>query len=145
MKKLDLSLGFCILLVCTLLTERAFPQTADFNVQHLQHDIGNAASTNNTSFTAVASLNNAFILANNNRKTQAGSNGSGSDFEGDDLSGARQLTAINTITYYRQSGSSGSNMRFNSSIWEYVGPPGGNNEFIVRGRYANTLKWRNKQ
>ncbi|MBT8258974.1 MAG: hypothetical protein KJO49_10915, partial [Bacteroidia bacterium] len=43
----------------------------DFNVQHLQDDIGRTGGTN-TGFTPVASLNNAIELANNNRKSQAG-------------------------------------------------------------------------
>ena len=113
-------------------------QSADFKVQHLQDDVANSGGTN-TSFTAVSSLNNAFALANNNRKSQAGPNSSSSTFNADDVSGARVLTGTNTLTYYRESGSTGIDMRFNSSIWEYIGPPGGNNEMIVRGRYAVTL------
>ncbi|WP_456440262.1 choice-of-anchor D domain-containing protein, partial [Psychroserpens sp.] len=121
-----------------LITKLAFSQTADFNVQHLQDDVANTGGTN-TSFTAVSSLNNAVALANNNRKSNAGLNGSGSNLDGDDLAGARQLTTPSTLTYFRESGSIASNMRFNTSIWEYVGAPGGNNEMIVRGRYAVTL------
>ena len=48
-----------------------FSQTPDFKVQHLQNDIGRTGGIN-TSFTPVASLNNAVALANNNRKTHAG-------------------------------------------------------------------------
>jgi hypothetical protein len=113
-------------------------QTADFRVQHVQDDIGNSGGTT-TSFTAVSSLNNAVALANNNRKSNAGPNSSSGNFNADDLSGARTLTAPNTLSYFRESGSDASDMRFNTSIWEYVGPPGGNNEMIVRGRYAVTL------
>ena len=113
-------------------------QTADFKVQHLQDDIGNSGG-NNTSFSAVSSLNSAVALANNNRKSNAGPNSSSGSLNGDDLSGARVLTATNTLSYYRESGSDGSDMRFNSSIWEYIGPSAGNNEMIVRGRYAVTL------
>jgi len=124
------------LLLCSLFALNAVSQ--DFNVQHLQDDVANTGGTN-TGFTAVSSLNNAVALANNNRKVSAGPNGNGGNMEGDDLAGARVLTATGTLTYYRQSGSIGSNTRFNSSIWEYIGPGGGNNEFIVRGRYAVTL------
>ncbi len=139
MKKFNISvrIGTCILFFLIALNAKS--QTPDFRVQHLQHDVTNAATTNNSSFTAVSSLNSAFVLANNNRKTHAGNNGAGGNLEGDDLAGARQLTATNTLTYYRQSGSVGTNMRFNSSIWEYVGPANGDNEFIVRGRYAVSL------
>ncbi|MFK7781827.1 choice-of-anchor D domain-containing protein [Psychroserpens sp.] len=125
-----------------LSTTFLFSQTADFNVQHLQDDVGNSGGTN-TSFTPVASLNNAVAIPNNNRKTHAGPNGSTGTFQGDDLAGARVLSGTGTLNYYRESGSSGSNMRFNTSIWEYVGPPGGNNEMIVRGRYTVNLNGTN--
>jgi hypothetical protein len=121
-----------------LLTTIAFSQTADFNVQHIQDDVANTGGTN-TSFTAVTSLNNAVALANNNRKSNAGQNGSSPNLDGDDVAGARQLTNTSTLTYYRESGSADQNMRFNTSIWEYLGAPGGNNEMIVRGRYAVSL------
>ncbi|NMH86204.1 LamG-like jellyroll fold domain-containing protein [Flavivirga algicola] len=110
----------------------------DFNVQHIQDDIGNSGGTN-TSFTAVSSLNSAVALANNNRKTHGGSNGVSSAREGDDMAGGRVLTGTGTLTYYRESGSQNENTRFNTSIWEYTGSSGGANEFIVRGRYAIDL------
>ncbi|WP_411895258.1 choice-of-anchor D domain-containing protein [Winogradskyella sp. A2] len=116
----------------------ALAQTPDYNVQHLQDDIANTGGSN-TGFTAVSSTASAFALANNNRKVSAGVNGNGGNLAADDLSGARVLTATNTLTYYRQAGSIASNTRFNTSIWEYVGPVGGANEMIVRGRYAVSL------
>ncbi|MEH6536612.1 MAG: choice-of-anchor D domain-containing protein [Psychroserpens sp.] len=126
-------------ILCMLcLSYSSFSQTPDCNVQHIQNDVANTGGTN-TSFTPVSSLNNAVALANNNRKSNAGRNGSSSNLNGDDMAGARQLTNTSTLTYYRESGSLASNMRFNTSIWEYVGAPGGNNEMIVRGRYAVNL------
>ena len=119
-------------------TQKVFSQTADFNVQHIEDDIGNNGGSN-TTFNPVNSLDKAFVLANNNRKTHAGNNGSGSNLEGDDMSGARQLTSINTLTYFRETNSRTNDMRFNSSIWEYIGPDGGNNEFRVRGRFVINL------
>lgn len=116
----------------------AFSQTADFKVQHIQDDVARTGGTN-TTFTALSSLNNVIELANNNRKTHAGSNTHGGTLEGDDLAGARQLTGINTLTYYRESASRDSDMRFNTSLWEYIGAAGGVNELIVRGRYAVNL------
>ncbi len=110
----------------------------DFNVQHIQDDIGNSGG-NNTSFTAVSSLNNAVALANSNRKTHGGSNGVTAAREGDDMAGGRVLTGTGTLTYYRESGSQSENTRFNTSIWEYIGSGGGANEMIVRGRYAVDL------
>lgn len=139
MKISTLSLRKYALMYCILFaTSITFAQTADFNVQHLQDDIGNSGGTN-TSFTNVSSLNNAVALANNNRKSNAGQNGAGGTFNGDDLSGARTLTGTGTLSYYREGGSANVNMRFNTSIWEYVGPSGGDNEMIVRGRYAVSL------
>ncbi|TGV04600.1 LamG-like jellyroll fold domain-containing protein [Flavivirga rizhaonensis] len=110
----------------------------DFKIQHLQDDIGNGGG-NNTSFTAVSSLNNAVALANNNRKTHGGSNGVTVAREGNDMAGGRVLTTTGTLTYYRESGSQNENTRFETSIWEYIGTPGGKNEFIVRGRYTIDL------
>lgn len=114
----------------------AFAQ--DFKVQHIEDDIGRSGGTN-TSFTAVSSLNNAVALANNNRKSHAGSNGVTAAREGDDMAGGRALTGTGTLTYYRESGSQNENTRFNTTIWEYIGTGGGTNEFIVRGRYAIDL------
>lgn len=129
------------ILVCLLLTYfNAFSQ--DFNVQHIQNDVGRTGGIN-TGITPVSSLNNAFVLANNNRKTHAGQSGTSTTFNGDDMAGARQLTATNTLTYYREGASANVNMRFSSSIWEYTGPVGGPNEMIIRGRYAVNLNGSN--
>jgi hypothetical protein len=57
----------------------------------------------------------------------------------DDLSGARSLTDVGTLSYYRHSSSTNLNTRFNTSIWEYIGTPGGANEMIVRGRFVLSL------
>lgn len=114
----------------------AFSQ--DFNVQHLERDVPRSGAT--SSITGVSSLNNAFVLNNNNRLTQAGrSDENSSNSSGRDLSGAVRLTGTNTVTYYRESNSTNNNTKFNASVWEYTGSPGGNNEFIVRGRYTVTL------
>tara|TARA_R110001583_G_scaffold35585_3_gene118231 strand:+ start:30730 stop:37086 length:6357 start_codon:yes stop_codon:yes gene_type:complete len=116
-----------------------FSQTPDFKVQHIQDDIARIGGSN-SGFTAVSSLNNVVELANNNRKTHAGrSDLSAINLDGDDLAGARQLINTSTLNYYREGGSINSNMRFNTSLWEYVGPAAGNNELIVRGRYAISL------
>ncbi|MFK2820990.1 LamG domain-containing protein, partial [Flavobacteriaceae sp. LMIT009] len=130
-KQIAIALFLCL---CTIANAQ------DFKIQHVQDGVGNSGGTN-TGFTAVTSLNNAVALANNNRKVSAGLNSEADTpaCQGDDISGARQLTATNTLTYYRESGSLSDNMRFNTSIWEYIGPEGGANEFIVRGRYAIAL------
>ena len=117
----------------------------DFNIQEVQTNVLNSglagasgyAEVTNTGFTAVSSTNSAFALPSSNRKTHGG--GSSAGREGDDMAGATVLTSANTITYYRETGSQLETTRFNTTIWEYTGPGGGANEFIVRGRYAVDL------
>ena len=123
---------------CALFAFALNAQTADFKVQHIQDDIDETGGVN-TNFTIISSLNNTIELANNNRKTHAGANTNSGTLDGDDMSGARQLTGVNTLTYYREAASKDRDMRFNTSLWEYIGPIGGGNEFIVRGRYTITL------
>jgi hypothetical protein len=114
-------------------------EAQDFKIQHIQDDVARTGGTN-TSFAAVSSTANAFAMPTNNRKTHAGrSDGDTAAREGDDMAGARVLTGTGTLTYYREGASDNNNMRFNTDIWEYIGTPGGANEFIVRGRYAANL------
>ncbi|WCO00588.1 choice-of-anchor D domain-containing protein [Psychroserpens ponticola] len=143
MKFFTLSLRAYAIICCVLLFSKfALSQTPDYKVQHLEDNIARSGGSN-TSFTPVSSLNNAVELANNNRKSNAGQSGSAANLDGDDLAGARQLTNTGTLTYYREGSSLNSNMRFNTSLWEYIGAPGGNNEMIVRGRYAVNLNGTN--
>ncbi|GAB1856887.1 hypothetical protein MHTCC0001_17230 [Flavobacteriaceae bacterium MHTCC 0001] len=120
----------------------------DFTIQHIQDNVTNSgiagasgfAEVTNTGITTLSSLNNAFALPTNNRKTHAGrSDLNSSALEGNDMAGARVLTATGTLTYYRETGSIADAMRFNTDIWEYTGTAGGANEFIVRGRYVASL------
>ena len=130
------------LVICFIFSYYSRISAQDFKVQHIQNDIANTGGTN-TSITPVSNINSAFVLPNNNRKTHAGNNGFGTALHGDDLSGARVLTDTNTLTYYRQAGSEATNMRFNSSIWEYTGAVGGPNEFRVISREVFNLKEKN--
>ena len=128
-------LALTVLCLCTSL----ITVVQDFNIQHIENDIGNADSTN-VAITPVSSLNNAFALPTNNRKTHGGLAITGSTtLDGRDLAGSRRLTETDTITFYRESTSVAGEMRFNTSIWEYIGPSGGPNEMIVRNRYAVSL------
>ncbi|WP_412984374.1 LamG-like jellyroll fold domain-containing protein [Pontimicrobium sp. IMCC45349] len=126
----------CLLWMLMLFSFSSFSQ--DIKIQHIQDDVDENGGTN-TAFTSVSSLNNAFALALNNRKTHGGSVSSTTTLHADDLSGARKLTDASTLTYYRDSGSSNLDMQFDTAIWEYTGPSGGPNEFIVRGRYVVSL------
>ncbi len=55
------------------------------------------------------------------------------------MSGHIELTATDTLTFTRQSGSLAQNMRFDWELIEYTGSGGGANEFIVRSRNTVTL------
>ncbi len=70
---------------------------------------------------------------------QMGPTNSTSNMEGDDLSGGMYLSATDEITVARQSGSATNPMRFDWEVWEYIGPSGGANEFIVRSRDIVTI------
>ena len=126
----------------TVLSHNLYGQTQDFFIQHIQNDVDNSGDTTNN-FIEVSSLNSAFVLLNNNRRSSAGDEGNGSNLNGDDLSGANVLTAVNTISYYRESNSMNSDTRFSSSIWEYKGEQGGPNEMIVRERFQVSLNGSN--
>lgn len=110
----------------------------DFKTQHLEDDIP-IAGAKVSYFESVSSLSNAIELANNNRMTTAGPDNFTDNEESDDLAGARVLTGIDTLTYYREPNAFDSPVRFNSTIWEYTGRIRGPNEFIVRGRYVIDL------
>ncbi|MBQ0788770.1 MAG: hypothetical protein KBT69_14825, partial [Oceanihabitans sp.] len=132
--------AYLLLFSALLFSSYIFSQ--DFNVQHIEHNVPRTGTT--STITAVSSINNAFVINTNNRKSQAGrSDENSANSPGRDLSGAIRLTATNTVTYYREGNSVNSNTRFNSSVWEYTGIPGGPNEFIVRGRYIVTLNGTN--
>ncbi|OIQ28277.1 MAG: hypothetical protein BM564_09395 [Bacteroidetes bacterium MedPE-SWsnd-G2] len=138
MKILAFKKAMQLTIFACLISAASYSQTPDINVQHIQTDVPNSGTT--TSISNVSSLNNAFALPNSNRKTHAGvSSSSDANLEGDDLSGATRLTGIGTVSFYRESGSIASDMNFRTSVWEYIGPAGGDNEFIVRGRYIVNL------
>ena len=135
MIKIDALTGYLLLFVVAL---NFTIQAQDLKIQHIQDDIDETGGTN-TVFTSVSSTSNAFALPLNNRKTHAGSSTNTGTLNGDDMSGSRRLTDVNTLTYYREPSSSSLQMRFNTAIWEYTGVIGGPNEFIVRGRYTIDL------
>ncbi len=98
------------------------------------------AGTTASPGTDFGSLTSAFVLNSNNRRTHGGPDDEDSgNQEGDDMSGALELTAVDTITVTRESASTNEDMRFAWESWEYVGASGGANEFIVRGRAVVTL------
>lgn len=109
----------------------------DIAVQHGRNDIGNTGGTQ--AITDIGALTDAFEWNGNNLFTHGGSVSSGGNMEGDDMSGGVELTATDTLTFTRQSGSLAQNMRYDWSVLEYTGSPGGSAEFIVRSRNTVTL------
>jgi trimeric autotransporter adhesin len=110
---------------------------AEFNVQRDQTDVPTAGTT--ASITAVSSLSSAFEMMSNNRRMSAGPSASTADQEIDDMSASVVLTDTSTLTYGRVTGSSTNTMRCAAEVVEYLGAPGGPNEFIVRGRFTANL------
>lgn len=108
------------------------------DVQRGTADIGNSGGTAAPG-TAFGSLASTIVWNTNNRFQHAGPSGSTSDQEADDMSGAVELTGTNQITFHRASGSATDTMRFAWESWEYTGPAGGPDEFIVRDRVSLTL------
>jgi hypothetical protein len=91
-------------------------------------------------FVEFGSLTSAFVLNKNNQFGSAGaSTPDGNDKTHDDTSLRIELTATNTITFSRVATSDNQNYRADWESWEYIGNPGGPNEFIVRSRNTVTL------
>jgi hypothetical protein len=109
---------------------------ADILVQRGQNAVDAAGTTQ--AITAVSSTDSAFVNVTNSRGFNAGPTGSASNMEPDDLAGAVQLTATDTLTFTRESTGIAS-CRFDWEVWEYTGSPGGANEFIVRDRRIVSL------
>jgi hypothetical protein len=110
----------------------------DLLVQRLEANVPNTGAT--SGITPVASLDNAFVLLSNNRYQSAGNTAeSAINYNADDLTGAAVLTDVSTVTFYRESTGVSDTMKFAAEVIEYVGPPGGDNEFVVLGRYSTTL------
>lgn len=105
----------------------------DIVVQRGISDIG-VAGGSSSAFTAVDSLASTFEVNTCNQYSHSGDIASGANLEADDMSGALELTAVDTLSFSRVSGSKGASMRFAWELWSYTGAPGGVNEFIVRSR-----------
>ena len=131
---------YALLISLLLICQTSFSQ--DFNIQHVQSSVPRNGKTE--TITSVSSLNSAFVLNNNNRKSQAGRTDQDSGNQSiRDMSGAVTLTATNTLNFHRQGSSTNNNTQFSASVWEYTGVSGGDNEFIVRGRYQVALNGTN--
>jgi hypothetical protein len=101
--------------------------------------IGNAGGTDSPG-TPFGSTTSTFVLNQSNRYTNSGRTSmldSSSDI--DDLSGGLALTGTNTISFYRDAASEAVDYTFHWEAWEYIGAAGGDNEFVVLGRFHVTI------
>ena len=112
------------------------PPESEVLVQRGVTDIDSAGTTV-TLGTELSSLSNAFARITNNRKTSAGlASAAATSHDGNEMSGGVQLSSTTEIDV--EAGSTFVT-RHAWEVWEYTGPAGGDNEFIVRGRYQLTL------
>ncbi len=130
---------FAIFLVGFIVVDDLESATQAIKIQRGISAIGNAGgfASPGTSFGSMAST---FVLNESNRYTNSGLTTTGSvDKEIDDMSGGLSLTGTNTIRFYRDSASEDADYNFHWEAWEYIGPAGGANEFVVLGRFHVTI------
>ncbi len=109
--KLNLILGLCLMgLIST---------AQDFNIRHIQDNVPRSGKTNN-SFTAVSSLERAFVIPNSNRKTHGGLIGSASNLTVVICQVRLDCQILLHLNFYREPNSANSDTRFNASIIEYT-------------------------
>lgn len=105
---------------------------------NIQIEQFNATPTNNGETLAltnpVSSVNSAFIRINSSSdKSSAGPIGSTANCNANIAHCGVVLTDTDELTFYK---STSTQVRIIGEVWRYVGTSGGDNEFIVRGRYA---------
>ena len=105
----------------------------DFNIQRGFVDFGLGEDSTTVTITPVRSFGDggfAFVRLTNTQHASSGSNGANKNM--DDIGVHAQLTARDTITFTQTGTGLNEDYRAAWEVWEYVGPPGGPNEFIVR-------------
>ncbi len=107
--------------------------TPDVKIQNGTADI-TAATTVIPLGSAVSSLDSAFAILANSRHQGGGTNGSSANLSANDMGVRIELTAVDEITVTYDAGNSPTGTRIAWQVWEYLGPSGGANEFIVRSR-----------
>jgi len=111
--------------------------TADFNIQRGVFDFGATEDADTVTLgTPVKSIgdgSNVFVRLTNVQHAGAGrTTGDTGNRQNDEIGVLAQLTATDTITFSRKATASNNDQRVAWELWEYIGPPGGPNEFIVR-------------
>lgn len=132
---------FKYLLVCALFFASAsvFAQN-DFKVQRGVATVaGNTLVLNAPAdFDAVSSLTSAFVRITNSQHTGAGRDAGGGNQNADDVTAHIEFNSTTQITITRL-GTGTVNTRVCWEIVEYIGTPGGDNEFIVREQGVHTF------
>jgi len=101
-------------------------------------DFGASSNTATASFEAV-NLTHAFIRLTNTCNTAAGPTaGTTADRFNDDFGCTVVMTNSTTATFTRDAGTA-EDWRAQWEIWEYTGPPGGPNEFVVLSERTTTF------
>jgi hypothetical protein len=116
--------------------------TQAIKIQRGTADVPKAGATQTApaDFIEFGSLTSAFVLNKNNQFGSAGASTADSNSKYiDDTSLLIELTATDTITFTRDGNSDDQDYRADWESWEYIGSPGGPNEFIVRSRNTVTL------
>lgn len=119
--------------VKTKITEQSsFGNPINFKIQRGITVFGASSDTTtetidpvNTKYAFVKVNNVVFAAADPDATTSGNRNN-------DDMGVRAQITADDTITFTRLSSGDNEDVRVSWEVWEYVGVPGGNNEFIVR-------------
>lgn len=109
---------------------------ADIRIETFDVNVGATGQTY-TLAQDVGNVNNAFIRNNTGtRKMSAGPTGSTGNTAPNVGGVGIELTGTNEITFHRDSATE---VKCVGEVWRYIGPPGGEHEFIVRGRFAIAL------
>lgn len=111
--------------------------TTDFNIQRGVFDFGATEDADTvTLVTPVKSIDdgsNTFLRLTNVQHAGAGRTaGDTANRQNDEIGILAQLTATDTITFSRKATATNFDQRVAWELWEYIGPLGGPNEFIVR-------------
>ena len=117
----------------TKITEKSsFGYPTNFKIQRGITVFGASSDTTTETIESV-NLNSAFVKLNNVVFAAADPDATTTGNKNNDDIGMRvQLTADDTITFTRLSSGVNEDVRVSWEVWEYVGAPGGDNEFIVR-------------
>lgn len=109
-------------------------------IQRGQTVFGASADSATAAITAVGALTKAFArITGVSRCAQAPHAGDTVDRNNDDLSMTCLLTAVDTVTFTRRSTGADEDVTVWWEVWEYVGSPGGRDEFVVHVHESITI------